>query len=65
MVVVCNNNPELASIVKSDIDNRINGSLHINTTEAINNARFYHVGFLKHLEYIFLKLPSNWFDYLL
>jgi putative cardiolipin synthase len=65
MVVSCENNPELANIVEADIESRMKHSMHLDTQDAINKFRFFHVGFLKKLEYLFLKIPSNIFDYLL
>ena len=65
MVVSCENNPELARVVTADIESRIKGSIHLDSEKAINDARFARVGLLKRIEYLLLKLPANWFDYLL
>jgi putative cardiolipin synthase len=65
MVVSCDNNPELAQIVTSDIESRIKGSMHLDSERAINQTRFSRVSLLKKLEYILLKIPSNMFSYLL
>lgn len=65
MVVSCENSPELANIVKSDIDSRIDGSIHLDSAKTIADAEFYQTGFGKKLLYYFTKIPANIFDYLL
>lgn len=65
MVVTCENSPELAAEVKKDIDSRLEGSIHLDSEKAIEDAEFYQIGFGKKLVYYFLKIPSNIFDYLL
>lgn len=65
MIVSCENNVELADAVQKDIDSRLDGSIHLNSRAAINEAEFYQIGFGKKLVYYIMKGPANWFDYLL
>jgi putative cardiolipin synthase len=65
MTISCENNPELARLVTEDIEGRINNSIHLDSSKAVDDNLFYNVGFLKKVEYFFLKVPSNIFDYLL
>jgi putative cardiolipin synthase len=65
MVVSCDNNPELAQVITSDIETRMKGSMHLDSEQAINQTRFSRVSLLKKIEYILLKIPSNMFSYLL
>lgn len=65
MVVSCDNNPELAHVVSMDIESRIKGSIHLDSEQAIKESRFARVGFFKKIEYLLLKIPANWFNYLL
>jgi putative cardiolipin synthase len=65
MMVSCDNNPQLATIIKEDIEMRMKASMHIDSQKAIANTRFYRVSFFKALAFLLLKLPSNFFEYLL
>lgn len=65
MTISCENNPELALRVTNDIEDKLNGSIHLKSKKIIEEVEFYKVEFLKRLEYLFLKIPSNVFDYLL
>lgn len=65
MTVACDNNPELAKIVLDDIEERIKGSFHLDSSKTVDQVELYNAGFLKRLGYYVLKVPSNIFDYLL
>ena len=65
MIVSCDNNPELARFVTEDIENRIKGSIHLDSKESVDRAEFYKTGLFKRLEYYVLKGPAYLFDYLL
>lgn len=65
MTVACENNPELAKIVANDIEERIKGSIHLDSSKAVDEAEFYNTSFKKRLLYYVLKVPSNLVDYLL
>jgi putative cardiolipin synthase len=65
MTIACEDNPELALRVTNDIQDKLNGSIHLKSNKIIENVEFYKTGFLKRLQYIFITIPSNMFDYLL
>lgn len=65
MTISCDNNPELARLVKEDIELRIKNAIYLDSSKTVDDVEFYKVGFLKKIEYFLLKAPSNLFDYLL
>lgn len=65
MIVICENSPEIALKVKENIQERMDLSIYLNSKQAVKDAEFYQTGFGKKLLYYFVKLPANWFDYLL
>lgn len=65
MTITCTNNSELADVVTKDIEERMAGSLHLDSIEKVDEVEFYEVSFVKRLTYYLLKAPSNIFDYLL
>lgn len=65
MTVVCENNSHFASVVKADIQERMNESFHLDSVSKVDEVEFFEVGFIKRLTYYLLKAPSNIFDYLL
>ena len=65
MIITCENNPEFAQAVRSDIDVRMNESIRLDSKKAIKDAEFYQIGFGKKLLYYFTKIPANAFRYLL
>ncbi len=65
MTVTCENNPELAEVVKADIEMRIKESLHLDSNKKVDEAKFYQIGFAKKLTYYALKGVSHLFIHLL
>jgi putative cardiolipin synthase len=65
MTITCNGNTEFASVVKEDIQKRMDASFKLTSESDLNETKFYKVGFLKRITYLALKIPSIVFDYLL
>ncbi|MDO9182469.1 MAG: phospholipase D-like domain-containing protein, partial [Bacteriovorax sp.] len=65
MTMTCHNNPELAKVVMKDAEDRITGSINLDSNLVVDKAASYETGFLKRLEYSILKIPSSLFDFLL
>lgn len=65
MTIACENNPELAKRVTDDIQDRLDGSIYLDSQKTIEDVEYLKVGFFKRLEYLFVTIPSNLFDYLL
>lgn len=65
MTIACNNNPELARVVREKIEGKFKGSIFLDSKKTLREAKFYSTNFLKLLKYYVVKLPSNIFSYLL
>ena len=65
MTISCDDNPELAKVVTEDIQQRIKGSIYLDSNEKVDEVEFYKTGTLKKIAYYLLKVPANIFDYLL
>jgi putative cardiolipin synthase len=65
LTVGCEDNPELAYEVTQDIENRIQNSFFLDSSKTVDDVEFYKVGFFKRLEYLFIKIPANFLEYLL
>jgi putative cardiolipin synthase len=65
MTVSCDNNPEFAKVVTEDIEERIKGSILLDSSKDVDAYQFYDVSFIKRIGYLILKIPSNLFKYLL
>lgn len=65
MTVSCDNNPELAKAITEDIEERIEGSILLDSSKDVDSFQFYNVSFMKKMAYYILKIPSNLFQYLL
>lgn len=61
----CENNPELAKVVRDDIELRMQASSYLHNEKVIDETRFGRVGILKRISYHLLLLPSNIFSFLL
>ena len=65
MTLSCNDNPFLANRVESDIKNRINGGINLDSSKTLADTKFNRVSFMKKMEYYLFKGPANLFKYLL
>jgi putative cardiolipin synthase len=65
MTIACNNNPALAGFVTENINERIQGSIFLDSNMRVDSFEYYKTGIIKMMGYYLLKIPSNLFDYLL
>ena len=65
LTVGCEDNPELAREVTNDIEARIQNSFFLDSSKTVDDVEFYKIGFFKRLEYLFMKIPANFLEYLL
>ena len=65
LTVGCEDNPELAHEITTDIENRIQNSFYLDSSKTVDDVEYYKVGFFKRLEYLFIKIPANFLEYLL
>ena len=65
LTVGCEDSPELAYEVTQDIENRIQNSFFLDSSKTVDDVEFYKIGFFKRLEYLFIKIPANFLEYLL
>jgi putative cardiolipin synthase len=65
MIIVCEDNKELASVVTDDVHSRLEGSFHLNSAEDVKNLEFYEANFVKRITYYATKPFANMFSFLL
>jgi putative cardiolipin synthase len=65
MIVVCEDNKELAAVVSEDVQSRLDISFHLNSGADVKRLEFYEVNFVKRIAYYVTKPLANMFSFLL
>ncbi|MBT7608885.1 MAG: phospholipase D family protein [Bacteriovoracaceae bacterium] len=65
LAVFCDDNPDLASKMALNIQDRIDNGILLETAADVKKYEFTNVGLLKRLGYYLVKIPAALFDYML
>jgi cardiolipin synthase C len=65
MAIFCDGNPDLASKMARNIQNRIDNGILLETAADVKKYEFSNVGIFKRLGYYLVKIPASLFDYML
>jgi putative cardiolipin synthase len=65
MIIICEDNKDLAAVVSEDVQSRLDGSFHLNSAEDVKRLEFYEASFVKRIAYYVTKPFANMFSFLL